>query len=109
MHSHRQDYVRRDDRGVFVKKQISALESAVVLHSAQILAMECLLRAMIVTHPDRAALKEAFQRIAAELEQRLADAGFENGLPVDSARTLVEPFHTRTDDWISWVDLVAAD
>jgi hypothetical protein len=92
-----------------VKKQITALESAVVLHSAQILAMECLLRAMIVTHPNRAQLKDAFQRIAAELEQRLADAGFENGLPVDSARTLVEPFHSRTDDWITWVDLIAAE
>jgi hypothetical protein len=89
-----------------VDKRVTALESAAVLHSAQILAMECLLRAIIVTHPDRDVLKEAFQRIAAELEQRLADAGFDNGLPVDSARTLVEPFHARTGDWISWVDLV---
>lgn len=83
------------------EKRIEALEEAAMASMTESLVSDCLLRALIATHPNPDRLEVAFQALLAAQETQLADTGFEKGRPPHHTQDVRELIRAQAAKWLA--------
>lgn len=81
--------------------RIDALEEAAMASMTESLVSDCLLRALIATHPSPDQLQAAFQALLAAQETQLADTGFEKDRPPHRTQAVRELIRAQAAKWLA--------
>ena len=81
------------------EERLRALELDQMERLSAEIAQDCVLIALIATHPDHPALRETFQSVANYRLTQLGDVGFDKGTPAQSTSEVSARLKEQLDAW----------
>ncbi|MCW0370247.1 hypothetical protein [Xanthomonas sacchari] len=82
-----------------IEARLEALELDQMERLTAEIAQDCVLIALIATHPNHAALRDTFQSVAEYRLTQLGDVGFDRGTPAKSAAGAAKRLREHLDAW----------
>jgi hypothetical protein len=73
----------------------------VAAHAAELMAIDVLLKALIVSHPKPGDLKAAIQLLSARLIDQVRDHGFDTGHKPSLAQSAISDIQKYIDRWLA--------
>lgn len=81
-------------------KRLESLEREQIERLSAEIAQDCVITALIATHPDAQALKKALQAIAEYRLIQFGDIGFERDSPASSTAAAAAGLRAQLDEWL---------
>lgn len=82
------------------EERLHELERIALEQSAELMAMDILLKSLIVSHPDRDSLKLSIEVLAARLEDQAQEHGFESGRKPETIRNMASSINSHIYRWL---------
>lgn len=82
-----------------IEARLEALEQNQMERLSAEIAQDCMLIALIATHPDHATLRQTFQTVSDYRLTQLGDVGFDRGAPTKSMSSVASLLRRQLDEW----------